>query len=720
MKSITPFNISIKNISFHTLVLSQLLSASVYAQNNSDDHQHFANTIEEIIISGSQNKTKAETALPIHVISGEELRNNAGATLGESIQNQVGVHSSSFGVGVGQPIIRGLTGNRVKVLQNSLSTLDASSTSQDHADSVEALLSEQIEIIRGPATLLYGNGAIGGVVNVIDNRIPTSLAPSSFGGAAEYRHSSGNDNNTLVTKLEGSEGSFSWHVDGVHRDSNLTEIPGFALDVKSIEALEHHDEHEEEHHDEEEFNNTKGFVGNSESHAKNFTLGASWIGENSYFGMAISSLKNNYGIPAGAHHHEEEHEEEEHEEEHQEEEENIRIDMDQLRGDILFGKKFTGIIEELTAQIAFNDYEHQELENTEIGTVFSNRGFDSRLSIKHQNIQGFSGVWGFQYGDREFSAIGEESFIPATDISNLGLFILESVEFDPVIFEFGFRIDKDKIASEGNCDIKNNSWSASTAAIWGVSATSNLSVSLSRAERSPSVEESFSNVNANTCNALSDEQLITHAATQRIELGDANLRSEISNNIEFGLFKYAGKLRAEINLFRNEFDNFIYLADTAEIDEVIVSRYLQNDAAFYGMEAQLSYPLIFANTHHFDITLFGDWVKAELRDGENIPRIPPQRLGLELQYQNADFSTKIRSTTVSDQDEIAAGELNTPGYTRIDAQMDYHLQSGNLSWVLFMKGSNLTNKEIRDHTSLLKNFSPAPGRSFDIGLRLNF
>ncbi|GAB1266027.1 TonB-dependent receptor [Aurantivibrio infirmus] len=687
-------------------------SSASFAQNDEGAHQHNHGEIEEIIVSGSQGKSKTETALPVHLINGEELRNSASTTLGETIQNQVGVHSSSFGVGVGQPVIRGLTGNRVKVLQNNLSTLDASSASQDHADSVEALLSEQIEIVRGPATLLYGNGAIGGIVNVIDNRIPKTLAPSAFGGATEIRHSSVNDNNTLVTKLGGSIEKISWYFDGVHRDSNFVEIPGYALDIESIEALEHHDEDEME--EEEEHENTKGFVANSDTEAENFTIGGSWIGDDSYFGIAFSNLKNNYGIPPGAHHHEEGEEEEE------EGEENIRIDLEQQRSDIEFGQKYTGFIEELNAHLTFNDYEHKELEGPVVGTRFKNKGFDSRVTVKHQHHKGLNGVWGLQYGDRDFSAVGEESFIPAADISNLGFFILESIDLSPTIIELGLRVDKDKIKTKAACDTDTTSWSANAATIWGIDDNTNINVSLSRAERAPTVEELFSNIAVGTCDIHGDENLVTHAATQRIELGDPRLTTEVSNNIDIGFFKYTGNFRAEINFFRNNFKNFIYLADSGEIDETIVSQYLQDDASFQGAEVQLSYPRTFLDVHHFDFTIFGDRVKAELDSGENIPRIPPQRFGIELQYQVGDFSAKLRTTKVSAQKDVAKNELETEGYTRIDAQLDYHLQTQGLEWVFFAKASNLSDKEIRDHTSLLKNFSPAPGRSIDLGVRLSF
>lgn len=695
---------------------SPLWAISVQAQH---EHNH---DIEEVIVSASQNKTRAETALPINVLSGEELMRDASSTLGETISNTIGVQSSSFGAGVGQPVIRGLSGNRVKVLQNNLSTLDASGASQDHASSVEALLAERIEIIRGPATLLYGNGAIGGIVNVVDGRIPQTV-PTATEGALEIRGSSVDSGSAAVARFDGGSGSFAWHVDGLYRESNDYDIPGWAVDEAALEALEHHEDEaaggDEEAH--EEIENTRGYVANSSTRSRNLTTGASWVGDRAFFGLAVSRLKNDYGLPPGAHggHHEEEGGEESPEEEH---EEFVRLKLDQTRIDARGGISLNGFVERLDMQLTSNRYEHQELEGSEVGTVFENDGIEGRVTINHGGFGALSGVLGLQLGDREFSAIGEEAFIPQSDIRSAGLFALETLDVGALTYELGARLDQQDIDTRGRCDGRENTWSASAASIWNYREDTNVSVSLSRAERAPSVEELYSNVDTTSCAVQADpEARVIHAATGRFELGNANLETETANNIELAWHKHMGEVRAEVNVFYNRFNDFIYLADVGEFEETIVSRYLQDDAEFKGIEGRVLFPVALGG-RHLDLTLFADYVDAELSNGDNLPRIPPARAGFEVGYALQNWSARLRTTGVSDQDDVTGSELETDGYVRVDAYLDYHLPLGaNASeLVVFAKGENLGDESIRDHTSFLKNFAPAPGRSFELGMRYSF
>lgn len=696
------------------LAAVQLLPAAVYAQ-----HDHSTHAIEEIIVSGSQNKTRAETALPVNILSGEQLRENATATLGETIKNSIGVHSSSFGAGVGQPVIRGLGGNRVHVLQNDLGTLDASGTSQDHASSVEALLAERIEIIRGPATLLYGNGAIGGVVNVIDNRIPESV-PAATSGALELRGSSVDSGKVTVGKLDGGAGNFAWHLDGVFRETKDYDIPGWAVDEAALEALSHEEEEGEEH---EEVENTKGYVANSSTEARNITAGTSWVGENGFIGLSVSRLENEYGLPPGAHGHH--HEEEEEEEEAEEHEELVRLDMEQTRIDIKGGMSLNGPFEQLDMQLTSNRYEHTELEGSEVGTVFENDGIEGRLTLKHGGDGRLSGLIGLQVGDRDFSAIGEEAFIPPSAIRSTGLFALQTFDAESLTYELGLRVNRQTIDTRGACDNSENTWSASAAAIWDFREDTNAMVSFNRSERAATVEELYSNVDAASCTTPTDpEAYVVHAATARFELGNNRLETETSNNIEIGLQKHLGDVRAELNVFYNRFDDFIYLADVDEFEETIVSRYLQGDATFKGIEGQILFPIAFGE-NHLDLTLFADYVQAKLDDGSDLPRIPPARAGFELAYGMERWSARLRTTAVSDQNNVAEEELETDGYVRVDAYLDYHLplapgSASERELLFFVKGRNLGDEEIRDHTSFLKNFAPAPGRSIEVGMRYRF
>ena len=250
--------------SFASTALPLLLSTNLVAQ----ELEHSEPNIEEMIVTSTLHRSRADTAMPVNILAGEELREKVAATLGEMLQDQVGVTTASFGVGVGSPVIRGQGGNRVQVLQGGVGNIDASAISADHANSLEPALAERIEVIRGPATLLYGNGAIGGVVNVIDNRIPTSV-PTAVTGIVESRYNSASDQQVTVGRLEGGAGNIAWHLDGVYRESNDVEIPGFAVNPKTVAIAD-----EEEL---EELLESRGRIPNSSTRANTQTFGASWV-----------------------------------------------------------------------------------------------------------------------------------------------------------------------------------------------------------------------------------------------------------------------------------------------------------------------------------------------------------------------------------------------------------------------------------------------------------
>lgn len=701
-------------------IISMLLLSGLPVWSMAQQHHHHENHqhgLEELVVSGAQEKSRADSMLPMNVLSGELLKENATKSLGETLSNQLGVTSASFGPGVGQPIIRGQSGNRVRVLRDGVGVLDVSSSSQDHANAVEPLLAERIEVIRGPATLLYGNGAIGGIVNVIDNRIPEQV-PEEFIGAIELRHNSAAEENAAVFKLDGGSGSFAWHLDGLTRDSENLEIPGLAVDVEAVEALEGHEE--EAHAEEEEIENTDGFIANTDSETTSVTGGLSWVGENGFFGLSVSVLENEYGIPPGAHGHG--HHEEEAGAGHAEEgEENIRLDVEQTQIDLKGGAELGGLFNQLKVRLTVNDYEHTELEGIEAGTVFANEGYEGRATLSHGEGD-WTGVIGMQISDSEFSAVGEEAFIPKADIQATGLFLVETIDRSDWVYEFGLRVDSQDVEPQaGVCDSSENTWSGSVAAIWRTSEESNVLFALNRSERSASVEELFSNIGLDSClPPVDQEQLVQHASTARFEIGNPNLETEVSQNFEIGFRKHAGNVRAEVNLFHNEISDYIYLADVGEFEETIVSHYLQQDATFSGVEAEVLFPFEISAMSHFDLRLFMDWVEAELDDGSNLPRIPAMSYGLDLAFAHEDWLVKLRATTADDQDDVGLNEAATEGYTRVDLYADYHFDMADSEFLIFAKANNITDEEIRNHSSFLKNFAPEAGRGYELGLRYSF
>lgn len=675
--------------------------------------------IEELIVTSTLNRSRADTALPVNILVAEELREKAAATLGETLQDQVGVTVSSFGVGVGAPVIRGQSANRVQVLQGGVGNIDASSISADHASSLEPALAERIEVLRGPSTLLYGNGAIGGVVNVIDNRIPDSV-PMASTGMLETRNNSASDQQVSVMKLEGGTGRFAWHVDGIYRDSNDVEVSGFAINPDLVDSSD-----EEAW---EELLESRGRLANSSTQASVKTVGGSWILNEGHVGFSFNQLSNDYGIPLGGHaaHEEEGHEEEGHEGEeeegHDEEAGGTRIAMEQDRVDMELVFPLSGWFSEVRGRASVVDYQHAEIEPSgETGTLFEQDGVEGRFVFQIDYPENNEGVLGLQFSHREFSALGEEAFIPATDIDSVALFTVHSLSVDTITYEFGLRAERQTLDQlRGSCSDGQTSFSGSGSAIWRFREDTNLIVSLAHSQRSATVEERYSNIDTG-CGELPLASMIPHAATQRLEIGNPDTKKESSSNIEFALRKHLGTVTGEINLFYNDIADFIYLFDTGVFaGDVEVARYLQEDATFYGFEAELSLPVYGTGYHRSELNLFTDYVRAEFNNNGNVPRIPPLRFGAEYSHSHLDWQARLRWTKVQGQTNTGTHETRTDGYNLLNFYADYHLPFDGQTSLIFLKLNNMLDESIRHHTSLLKDVAPAAGRSVELGLRFEF
>lgn len=661
---------------------------------------HEDQAVEEIVVTSTLHRSRADTALTVNILAGEELREKVGATLGDTLQDQIGVTIASFGPGVGAPVIRGHGANRVQVLQGGVGNIDASSISADHTSSLEPSLAERIEVLRGPATLLYGNGAIGGVVNVIDNRIPTSL-PDSIGGLIETRNNSASDQQVSVAKLEGAAGQLAWHLDGIYRDSNDVEVKGFAINPAFVDL-----NNEAEH---EALLNSRGKVSNSNARASVMTIGGSWILDEGYIGLSVNHLENEYGIPTAFNG-------------SNEEEGDIRIVLEQDRADFELLLPLSGLFEEVHGRISTVDYQHAEIgQSGEVGTLFQQNGMEGRFVFDIDTYENHEAVLGVQFSHRNFSALGEEAFVPKTDIDSLALFTVHSLDVGNTTYEFGLRVEQRALKQiDGNCDDSKLSWSGSGASIWRIREDTNLLFSLAHSQRSASVEELYSNIDT-SCNAFANNELIAHAATQRLEIGNPTAGREKSTNIEIGLRKHFGDVTGELSIYRNDIADYIYLFDSGLfVDDVEISRYLQEDVVFQGIEAELKFPLLRAGNHLSDLVIFGDYVSAKFNHIGNVPRIPPARYGVELKHSHVDWQAKLRLTRVEDQSDTAINENPTNGHTLLNLYVDYHVQFGNQSGLLFLNGSNLLNERIRHHTSLLKDVAPAAGRAIEIGFRFEF
>ena len=682
--------------------------------------------MEHVLVSVPLHKKSAETALPVTVLTGDDLRKAASATIGDTLSNTPGLANASFGPGVGQPVIRGQQGPRVTVLQNGTASSDVAGLSGDHAVSVEPLLADSIEILRGPATLLYGGGAIGGVVNVLDNRIPTTLE-EDVSGALEYRHDTASDLDNVVGRVDGGSGNFAFHADFLYRDYNDLDIPGEAAREHSDEHEEHEgeehegEEHEGEDHDEEE--TTDGYIGNTGGRAKSLTLGGAYHFDDGFFGLAVNRLENTYGIPGGAHEHEEEEEDhEEHEgeghEEEEEEEGGISLAIEQTRYDAaLHWHEPIAALEVMRGFLTYTDYEHAEIEGSgEVGTEFSNETWAGRLEAVHQQMGGFHGVLGMQASSGEFSAIGEEAYIPETDSSEWGVFLVEDYHAGDWLFELGLRYDWVEREPDVGSDEDFNAFSASGSALWDVASAWQLGLALSRSERAPAVEELYSNAGND-----GPGDWVEHAATASIELGDAGLDTETSNNADFSVRWSGDGHWLDMTVFYNDFSDYINLLNTGlELGETPVLVYAQEDAEFYGLEFDSEFTLASFGGGELRAGLWGDYTRGELDSGDDIPRLPPMRIGARLAWAIENLELWTRVVDADEQDKPGANEEPTDGYTKWDAGADYRLPVGDSEMTLFLALNNITDEDIRLSTSFLRDVAPEAGFSVEAGIRWMF
>ncbi|MFD1216998.1 TonB-dependent receptor [Microbulbifer celer] len=736
------------------LAIACALSVSVSAQTTSGQTtagkgaSDKRDALEEVNVTVSPLEKPADAvAAPVSVLKGDELRKAASATLGQTLNSQLGVANASFGGGVGLPVIRGQSANRVKVLNDNLDTADASNTSSDHAASVEPLLAESIEILRGPATLRYGSGAIGGVVNVLDGRIPTEV-PEQMEGAVEMRHDTANGQDAGVFRLQGGAGNLAWYLDGVYRENGNTEIPGLAIREHG-EHEEHahdaHEEHEEEHH-EDELNsdfNTDGFVGNTNARAKSGSAGLSWVTETGFIGLSVNRLENNYGIPLGTHNHthedehgEEEHGEEDHalEEEHDHEEEHaheehteeegpaaVRIDMAQTRYDLKGEHRFNSEYwNKLTFRLGHNNYEHVELEahgdHFHEGTRFTNDAWEGRVELTHDDGSEWRGAYGLQLSRKDFAAVGEEAFVRPSITDSIGAFTMKEREWGDWHMDLGARLENVNIDPEFGREQDFNLVSLSGALQYFLAEHQHLSASLTSAERAPVAEELYADG--------------AHLAESRYLIGDDALDKENSVNLELGYHHHNQEAsgwhaaKVEANVFYNRIGDYIYAANTGvedEESEFDIFGYQNRDATFYGAEASVQFPL--ADT--LSLTLFGDSVRASFDDriaGESrsVPRLPPLRYGFAVSGDYANWNWQWRNTHATAQDRPGAFEEPTEAYTRMDLTAQYNFKLAGSDGTVFASARNLLDEEIRNATSLLRDFAPEPGRSVEAGVRFHF
>ncbi|MGR9087092.1 MAG: TonB-dependent receptor [Gammaproteobacteria bacterium] len=679
------------------LLVCFFLSSPVVAGTVADENE--PPELEAVVVSMPLEKTGSTSARPVTVLSGEALRTKIGQTIGETLKNEPGVTSQSFGPGVGSPVIRGQSGPRVRVMQNSLGNNDVSSLSPDHANGVEPILAERIEVLRGPSTLLYGSGAIGGVVNVIDNRIPERMPDRLLGGAGEQRYDSATNESASAIKLEGGKNGLAFHVDGFYRDQNNTHIGGRPIDEEALRSIDSGFDGAA--------NNPDGLIDHSQARSRGGSAGLSMIGEGGMAGVSINRLEKLYGIPSdgsGG--------------------DPVTVDLAQTKYD------FKGLLnkpapfaDKLRLKFGYTDYQHVELDGGAPATTFLNQSYESRLELEHKPIGPVKGVVGFQSVNSEFAALGEEALVPESESDSFGLFAVESLSTGPLTYELGVRGEWQDITPENGNTLTYKPISGSASVLWDVTPRHQVSLAVTHSQRAPQIQELFSNG--------------VHEATRSFELGNANLDKELSNNLDLGYRFKGDRMSAEINLFHNWVADYIYQHRTGEVfDEdsedfasvcpaggsclpVFESR--QADAIFRGFEAKTAVILMENHYGVIDLTLFGDYTRGSFNSGADVPRMPPLRYGFQLGYDRDEWSTNVRLTRGEAQTDAGDNESATGGYLLLDLGAQYRLAGFEESEILlFAKAKNLLNENIRNSTSYLRNFAPEPGRSAEIGIRISY
>ncbi len=654
----------------------------------------------DIVVVGNPLDARDVTA-PVSTLSGTNLLLKRGSTLGETLNGQPGVSSTWFGPNASRPIIRGLDGDRIRILSNQGASFDASSLSPDHAVSLDPLVIDRIEVLRGPASLLYGGAAVGGVVNVVDNRVPRS-AVEGVSGALETRIGGAEKERGTSAVMEAGQGGFSIHADGFTRDTNDYRVPS-ATGVHSP-------------------------VINSASAAKGGAVGTSYQFDKGYVGLAHSEYFSNYGTVA---------------------EPTVRIDMEQKRDTAEANfSNLGGFIDGVFAKASHSTYQHIEKDDGVPQTKFRNDGDDFRLELKHAKFDGFHGVFGVQAERFDFSALGAEAFVPLTHTRNAALFAFEEYEHGAWKYSLGGRYENSRAASVGAADTGAARFgpavtrsfslgSASGGIGYKISEEYSLSGNLSYTERAPTFYELYANG--------------PHGATGSYEQGSAVFSKERSNSMELALRWKREQSSARIGVFVQNFNNYLLLRrtgvdrDTAgngagvgvtdcgngtSVESGCVAdilpefRYEAVKARMMGFEADGKWRLV-EKPYSLDLEAKLDYVRAEDRtNNAPLPRIAPLRFTAGLLWGMGDWGARLEAQTIAKQNRYSPDDAlgSTAGYTFINAALTYGFQVSRATGTVFLRGTNLTDRKAFNAASIdtIRNLAPLPGRGVKAGVQLNF
>ncbi|MDG2087258.1 MAG: TonB-dependent receptor [Arenicellaceae bacterium] len=689
-------------------LLINVLASDLAMAQNSTSETNAGLHLEEIRVL-AHPLSEDGTAQSITVLNGDELAKSVQGSLGETLKNEPGIQSASFGSAVGRPVIHGLGGARVKTTQDRIDSLDVSVTSGDHAVSVEPFIANQISVLKGASTLLYGSSAIGGVVDVETGRIAKEHI-DGFQGRAQLRAADNANARSGAIRLDAQlSENMVLHFDGFVSDADDYDIPG---ETESLALREAEEAAGKEHEEEGE---ESGVLVGSRAQRQGGALGLSYVGDRGFFGFSASALDAEYGL-FGHGHEEEGHEEEGHEEEeHEEGEEPGMIDMSQTRFDIEaeLDDPFAGFMS-LNFRLGINDYKHREIEGDGVvATEFNNDAWEARLQLQHLPWNEVSGTFGLQANSRQYSAIGEEAFVPPVDTESAGIFWVGERDFSSFDIETGLRLEKlrHKPTAVGLQDRDFSTVSASFGVIRPVNEQLTLSALIDYSSRAPTIEEIYSNG--------------PHLATNSFEIGDPGLGKERATGLTLTAGFENGLIELDASVYYMDFSDFIYQQNTLAVeDDLPVFNYQQNDASFAGLDLKGLVHLGVVGGGDLDFTFLFDTVRGELgtslNSNDNLPRIPASRVGVGFSWISAAWSIDADWSFVDGQQRTAFGELPTDSYNDLALYIGRTIQFGDNELTLFLQGRNLTDEEQRYHASIVKDIAPAAGRSIEIGARMLF
>jgi iron complex outermembrane receptor protein len=685
------------------------------AQAQSGDHVH-QELAEEIVVTAPYVR-ELDILAGTAVLTGTELVRDLRPQLGDTLARQPGVSATSFSPGASRPVLRGFQGERVRVLTDGIGSIDASSTSADHAVTIDPLTAERIEVLHGPAVLLFGSQAIGGAVNVLDRRIPRAVPDEAIhiDGIAAYGSAADERSIGAAADLPLGKGGLVFHLDGSYRKTDDLRTggyilsPGLRAEQLEIAAEEAEEGHPGEAQEALELAGRRGRLPNSATEQKTLGAGLAYIGEGGNIGVSVSWFDSNYGVPsrpgAGHHHHEgEDGEEEEEEEGHGDVP--VTIGLEQIRGDLRGELNVGGFTDKIRVRLGAADYEHTEFEGEEVGTLFKTDGVEGRLELVQSDCGGWRGVTGAQFFNRNFEAIGPEAFLPPNKTNQFGVFTLQEFAIGDVGLEAAARYERTNVSTRTD-ERGFNAFSVALGASYSLSPDIKTGINLSRSERAPSAEELFSGG--------------PHVATQAFEVGDPNLTKEKSWGGELYARAETRGFRFSGSLFVNKFDDYIFQSAVGTMQEALpVFQYFQHDATYYGFEAEASATLFQAGGFRFVSDLVGDYVRATVKGGRPVPRIPPLRLlgGIEAQSEKVD--ARIEGEWVADQERVAPLETPTKGFTLVNASIAWRPWGKSRSATLILAANNIFDVEARRHASFTKEFVPLAGRDIRVSARFSF